>query len=73
MRASYNGITSDFQSDDGGSIPSARSNLDVVWYWIDYDEQFTKSFVEPLRFITEKILWKIDDSYGTQGTLEDFF
>ena len=28
MRASYNGITSDFQSDDGGSIPSARSNLD---------------------------------------------
>ena len=27
MRASYNGITSDFQSDDGGSIPSARSNL----------------------------------------------
>ena len=40
---------------------------------IDYDEQFTKSFVEPLRFITEKILWKIDDSYGEQGTLEDFF
>ena len=40
---------------------------------IDYDVQFTKSFVEPLRFITEKILWKIDDSYGTQGTLEDFF
>ena len=40
---------------------------------IDYDKQFTKSFVEPLRFITEKILWKIDDSYGTQGTLEDFF
>ena len=40
---------------------------------IDYDKQFTKSFVEPLRFITEKILWKIDDSYGQQGTLEDFF
>ena len=40
---------------------------------IDYEVQFTKSFVEPLRFITEKILWKIDDSYGTQGTLEDFF
>ena len=30
MRASYNDITSDFQSDDGGLIPSARSNLDVV-------------------------------------------
>jgi DNA polymerase elongation subunit (family B) len=40
---------------------------------IDYDEQYRKSFVEPLRFITEKIQWKIDDSYGTQGTLEDFF
>jgi hypothetical protein len=40
---------------------------------IDYDVQFTKSFVEPLKFITTKILWKIDDSYGTQGTLEDFF
>ena len=40
---------------------------------IDYDAQFTKSFVDPLKFITTKILWKIDDSYGTQGTLEDFF
>ena len=40
---------------------------------IDYDKQFTKSFVDPLRFITEKIRWRIDDSYGTQGTLEDFF
>ena len=40
---------------------------------IDYDVQFTKSFVDPLKFITTKILWKIDNSYGTQGTLEDFF
>ena len=40
---------------------------------IDYDLQFTKSFVEPIRFITEKINWLIDDSYGTQGSLEDFF
>ena len=40
---------------------------------IDYDVQFTESFVDPLKFITTKILWKIDDSYGTQGTLEDFF
>jgi hypothetical protein len=40
---------------------------------IDYDVQFTKSFVEPLKFITTKISWNIDDSYGTQGTLEDFF
>jgi hypothetical protein len=40
---------------------------------IDYNIQFTKSFVEPLKFITTKILWRIDDSYGTQATLEDFF
>jgi DNA polymerase elongation subunit (family B) len=40
---------------------------------IDYNVQFTKSFVEPLKFITTKILWRIDDSYGTQATLEDFF
>ena len=40
---------------------------------IDYNVQFEKSFVEPLKFITDKILWRIDNSYGTQGTLEDFF
>jgi len=40
---------------------------------IDFETQFLKSFVEPLRFISEKIGWLIDDSYGTQGTLEDFF
>ena len=40
---------------------------------IDRPQQFEKSFVEPLRFITDKILWAIDGSYGSQGTLEDFF
>ena len=40
---------------------------------IDYDEQFDKSFVQPLKFITEKMNWLIDSSYGQQGTLEDFF
>ena len=40
---------------------------------VDYTLQFEKSFIEPLKFITEKILWRIDQSYGTQGTLEDFF
>ena len=48
------------------------TELDISNY-IDLETQFEKSFVEPLRFITEKILWKIDDSYGTQGTLEEFF
>ena len=40
---------------------------------IDYNMQYEKSFVEPLKIITDKILWKIDQTYGTQGTLEDFF
>ena len=40
---------------------------------IDYDVQFEKSFVEPLKFISEKIKWKLDMSFGTQLTLEGFF
>jgi len=40
---------------------------------VDMELQFEKSFIEPLRFITDKINWLIDDSYGAQGTLEDFF
>jgi hypothetical protein len=46
--------------------------LDIMGL-IDYDEQFHKSFVQPLTFITEKMNWLIDTSYGTQGTLEEFF
>jgi hypothetical protein len=33
--------------------------------------QYEKSFIEPLKVITEKINWLI--SYGAQSTLEDFF
>ena len=40
---------------------------------IDYDTQFEKSFIEPLNFILQKINWLVDRSYGTQGSLEDFF
>ena len=40
---------------------------------IDYDTQFEKSFIEPLNFILTKINWLVDRSYGTQGSLEDFF
>ena len=40
---------------------------------VDYDMQFEKSFIEPLKFITGIIQWQIDGSYGTQGTLEEFF
>jgi len=41
--------------------------------YLDYDMQFEKAFVEPLTFICNQIGWKIDRSYGTQTTLEDFF
>jgi hypothetical protein len=40
---------------------------------VDYDIQFEKSFIEPLNFILTKINWLVDRSYGTQGSLEDFF
>ena len=40
---------------------------------IDRPQQWTKSFIEPLRFITDKINWSVDGSDGRQGTLEDFF
>ena len=38
---------------------------------IDYDMQYEKSFIEPLKVITEKINWII--RYGAKSTLEDFF
>ena len=61
-----------YQSSAFSFITSFPKELDIMDR-IDYDTQFTKSFVEPLKFITEKINWLIDNSYGTQGTLEDFF
>ena len=46
--------------------------LDILKY-IDYDRQYEKSFIDPLSFITNNIGWKIDRSFGSQTTLEDFF
>jgi DNA polymerase elongation subunit (family B) len=37
--------------------------------YIDYDNQFDKSFLEPLRFIVNAIDW----SFERQSTLDDFF
>jgi DNA polymerase elongation subunit (family B) len=39
--------------------------------YIDYDEQFQKSFMEPLRFILEAIKWRVDAT--ETNNLEDFF
>jgi DNA polymerase elongation subunit (family B) len=40
---------------------------------VDVDRQFSKSFVDPIELILECIDWRVDRSYGTQRTLEDFF
>lgn len=47
------------------SLP-AEFNLDEV---IDYDRQFTKAFVDPLRIILDTVNWKTE----RRSTLEDFF
>ena len=39
---------------------------------IDYEQQFEKSFVEPLNFIVYKLKWTVDRTYGQQGNLMDF-
>jgi DNA polymerase elongation subunit (family B) len=61
-----------YQSTSFSFITSMPKELGIK-EMIDYDEQFEKSFVSPLKFITEKINWLVDSSYGVQGTLEDFF
>ena len=61
-----------YQSSAFSFITFMPKELDI-YKFIDYDAQFEKSFVEPLKFITDKAKWLIDSSYGTQGTLEDFF
>ena len=53
-------------------ITSLPTELDLH-KTIDYDVQFEKSFIEPLNVIVSKINWIVDRSYGTQGSLEEFF
>ena len=38
---------------------------------IDYDQQFQKSFFEPLKFIVDAIKWQVDAS--ASNTIESFF
>ena len=52
-------------------MTNVPKELDIHKY-IDYDTQYEKAFVEPIKFIAEKINWSIDSSYGTQGSLLDF-
>ena len=61
-----------YQSSAFSFMTDIPRELDIIGK-IDYELQFEKSFVEPLKFITEKMNWLIDSSYGAQGSLEDFF
>ena len=61
-----------YQSSAFSFMTEVPKELDISGK-IDYDMQYEKSFVEPLKVITEKINWLIDSSYGVQGTLEGFF
>ena len=38
---------------------------------IDYEQQFNKAFMEPMKFILDAIRWRIDAS--DSNTVEDFF
>jgi DNA polymerase elongation subunit (family B) len=49
-------------------LSSLPKELDLNKY-IDYDTQFNKAFLEPLKVITEKIDWTVEH----ESTLESFF
>ena len=61
-----------YQSSAFSFITTFPKELDILKY-VDYTTQYEKSFIEPVRFITDKINWAIDGSFGSQGTLMDFF
>ena len=61
-----------YQSTAFSFITDMPKELDLKGL-IDFEQQFEKSFVEPLKFITDKIKWNLDMSYGSQLTLEGFF
>ena len=61
-----------FQTNVFTFLTECPTELEVQKY-VDYEKQFEKSFVDPLLFITNSIQWQIDESYGTQTNLLDFF
>jgi len=61
-----------FQANVFTFLTECPIELDVQKY-VDYEKQFEKSYVEPLKFVTNSIGWMIDESYGTQTNLLDFF
>ena len=61
-----------YQSSAFSFITTFPKELDILKY-VDYSTQFEKSFIEPLKFICDKIHWAIDGSFGSQSSLEAFF
>ena len=61
-----------YQSTSISFITELPKELDIATL-IDFDMQYEKSLAEPLKFITDKIKWNLDMSFGTQLTLEGFF
>ena len=53
------------------SCPGALPKEMELDKYIDYDMQFDKAFLEPIRSILDVIGWRTE--YSTRATLEDFF
>ena len=51
------------------SFPAVLPKEFDLHKFINYDEQFDKSFLEPLRFIVNAIGW----NFEKQATLDNFF
>ena len=56
------------RSDVISFLSSIPKEFDLEQY-IDYDTQFDKSFLEPLKIVLECINWKVEKT----NSLEDFF
>ena len=52
------------------AINSALPKQFNIAQYIDYEKQFEKSFLEPMKNIAETIQWRLERG---QATLEDFF
>ena len=59
-----------YQASAFSFITKIPKELDIIDQ-IDYSQQYEKSFLEPLRVITDKMKWILKND--EVGTLEDFF
>jgi hypothetical protein len=59
-----------YQASAFSFITTIPKELDILGK-IDYNQQYEKSFLEPLRVITDKLQWILKND--EIGSLEDFF